>query len=354
MTRGNAAEAEELTQESFLQLFRKIGTFRGESAFSTWLHRLAFNIVLMRLRKRNYQAVSLDEMFEPGEKTAGLEKYIASRDSRLCGTVDRMDLKRAIEQLPQGYKTVFILHDVQGYEHTKLPRCEAVLWEIRNLNCTRLVHGCANSCRLVCTRKKILCLRALNRFSKQRPLVCSWLPSCRATGNKASQQRVLHSEEELMNTERKLTILATVLAFLTTLPVARASEQDQATKLTFNKAVQIPGRVLPAGTYWFVLAESNTTPNVVQVFNSDRSTLYATVLSVNARTKPADKTTITFADRGSMQPENIVTWFHPGYTTGHEFVYANSEEKELAQVKQHAVVAVEQNQHQKKPTAIGD
>jgi hypothetical protein len=157
-----------------------------------------------------------------------------------------------------------------------------------------------------------------------------------------------------MNTERKLTILATVLAFLTTLPVARASEQDQATKLTFNKAVQIPGRVLPAGTYWFVLAESNTTPNVVQVFNSDRSTLYATVLSVNARTKPADKTTITFADRGSMQPENIVTWFHPGYTTGHEFVYANSEEKELAQVKQHAVIAVEQNQHQKKPTAIGD
>ena len=120
MTRGNAAEAEELTQESFLQLFRKIGTFRGESAFSTWLHRLAFNIVLMRLRKRNYRAVSLDEMFEPGEKTAGLEKYIASRDSRLCGTVDRMDLKRAIEQLPQGYKTVLILHDVQGYEHNEI------------------------------------------------------------------------------------------------------------------------------------------------------------------------------------------------------------------------------------------
>jgi len=56
-----------------------------------------------------------------------------------------------------------------------------------------------------------------------------------------------------MNTQRKLVILATVLAFLTTLPVARASDQDQASKLTFNKAVQIPGRVLPAGTYWFVL-----------------------------------------------------------------------------------------------------
>lgn len=158
-----------------------------------------------------------------------------------------------------------------------------------------------------------------------------------------------------MNTQRKLMILATVLAFLTTLPVARASDQDQATKLTFNKAVQIPGRVLPAGTYWFVLAESNTAPNVVQVFSSDRSTLYATILTINAeRSNPADKTTITFADRGSMQPENIVTWFYPGFSTGHEFVYSNSEEKELAQLKQHTVIAAEQNQHQKKPTAIGD
>ena len=158
-----------------------------------------------------------------------------------------------------------------------------------------------------------------------------------------------------MNTQRKLMILATVLAFLTTLPVARASEQDQATKLTFNKAVQIPGRVLPAGTYWFVLAETNTTPNVVRIFNSDRSTLYATILTVNAaRSNPADTTTITFADRGSMQPENIVTWFYPGFSTGHEFVYSNSEEKELAQLKQHTVIAAEQNQQQKKLTAIGD
>jgi len=120
MMRGNAAEAEELTQESFLQLFRKINTFRGESAFSTWLHRLAFNIVLMRMRKRNYQVVSLDEMLEPGEKTARLEKFVASRDLQLCGTVDRMDIERAIEQLPRGYKAVFVLHDVEGYEHHEI------------------------------------------------------------------------------------------------------------------------------------------------------------------------------------------------------------------------------------------
>ena len=158
-----------------------------------------------------------------------------------------------------------------------------------------------------------------------------------------------------MSTQRKLMILATVLAFLTTLPVARASELDQATKLTFNKAVQIPGRVLSAGTYWFVLAETNSVSNVVQVFNSDRSTLYATIPTINAeRSNPTDKTAITFADRGSMQPEYIVTWFYPGFSSGHEFVYSNSEEKELAQLKQHTVIAAEQNQHQKKPTAIGD
>jgi RNA polymerase sigma-70 factor, ECF subfamily len=121
MIRGNAAEAEDLTQESFMQLFRKIGTFRGESAFSTWLHRLAFNVVLMRLRKHSFQVLSLDEMFQPGEKSSGLlQKHIGSRDLRLAGSADRMDLERALEQLPPGYKAVFILHDVQGYQHREI------------------------------------------------------------------------------------------------------------------------------------------------------------------------------------------------------------------------------------------
>lgn len=120
MMRGNSAEAEELTQESFLQLFRKIGTFRGESAFSTWLHRLAFNIVLMRLRKRSFQVVSMDEMPEPGENTPGLHEYIGAPDQRLSGSVDRMDLERALKQLPRGYRAVFILHDVHGYEHNEI------------------------------------------------------------------------------------------------------------------------------------------------------------------------------------------------------------------------------------------
>ena len=156
-----------------------------------------------------------------------------------------------------------------------------------------------------------------------------------------------------MNIQKKLMILATMLAFLIMLPMARASEEDQATKLTFNKAVQIPGRVLPAGTYWFVLAESNT--KVVHIFNSDRSTLYATILTNNAeRPKPTDNTAITFADRGSMQPETIVTWFYPGDTSGHELVYSNREKQELAQVKHHTVMASAQDKQQIQTVATGD
>jgi RNA polymerase sigma-70 factor, ECF subfamily len=120
MMRGNAAEAEDLTQESFMQLFRKIRTFRGEAAFSTWLHRLAFNIVLMRLRRHSYQAVSLDETPEPGADNKQTRREIGSRDLHLSGSVDRLDLERVLEQLPSGYKEIFILHDVEGYEHHEI------------------------------------------------------------------------------------------------------------------------------------------------------------------------------------------------------------------------------------------
>jgi hypothetical protein len=176
-----------------------------------------------------------------------------------------------------------------------------------------------------------------------------------ARRNKTGVKTVIHDEEEVMNIQKKLTILATMLAFLMMLPVARASEEDQATKLTFNKAVQIPGRVLPAGTYWFVLLETNTAPQIVQIFNSDRSTLYATILTNNAeRSKSTDDTALTLADRGSMQPETIVTWFYPGYTSGHEFVYSNREEKELAQVSHRTVMAAVGEKHQIQTAVAGD
>ena len=117
---GNTAEAEDLTQEAFLQLFRKIGTFRGESAFSTWLHRLAVNVVLMRLRKKSLAETSLEEVTDPDEDVGGPRKDIGGPDLRLSGSVDRVNLERAVEQLPPGYRSVFVLHDVQGYEHNEI------------------------------------------------------------------------------------------------------------------------------------------------------------------------------------------------------------------------------------------
>src|ERR1035438_7518292 len=116
---GNTAEAEDLTQEAFLQLFRKIATFRGESAFSTWLHRLAVNVVLMRLRKKGLPEVSLEETLEPPNED-GPRKDIGTLDNALVGAIDRVNLGRAIESLPPGYRIIFVLHDVEGYEHNQI------------------------------------------------------------------------------------------------------------------------------------------------------------------------------------------------------------------------------------------
>lgn len=116
----NTAEAEDLAQEAFLQLFRKIHTFRGDSAFSTWLHRLAVNVVLMKLRKKTVPETSLEETTEPDEESGSPRKDVGGPDLLLSGSIDRVNLERAIEQLPPGYKTVFVLHDIQGYEHNEI------------------------------------------------------------------------------------------------------------------------------------------------------------------------------------------------------------------------------------------
>ena len=117
---GNTAEAEDLTQDAFLQLFRKIGTFRGESAFSTWLHRLAVNVVLMKLRKKTLPETSLEESTDPEDESGGPRREIGAPDLLLSGSIDRVHLERAIEQLPPGYRQVFVLHDVQGFEHNEI------------------------------------------------------------------------------------------------------------------------------------------------------------------------------------------------------------------------------------------
>ncbi|MDE3200386.1 MAG: sigma-70 family RNA polymerase sigma factor [Acidobacteriota bacterium] len=116
---NNVAEAEDLTQEAFLQLHRKIATFRGDSAFSTWLHRLAVNVVLMHLRKKGIPVTSLDEAMEPTHED-GPGKSFGAPDLSLIGSIDRLTLEKAVADLPAGYRLVFILHDVEGYEHNEI------------------------------------------------------------------------------------------------------------------------------------------------------------------------------------------------------------------------------------------
>jgi RNA polymerase sigma-70 factor (ECF subfamily) len=115
------AEAEDLTQEAFLQVFRSVGSFRGDSAFSTWLYRVAVNTVLMKLRRRKAPPVlSLDEPVSP--ESPSLRHDVGKADPRLSGAVDRIALRRAMQELPEGCRQIFALHEVQGYQHNEIAR----------------------------------------------------------------------------------------------------------------------------------------------------------------------------------------------------------------------------------------
>lgn len=116
---GNFAQAEDFTQEAFLQLYRKIASFRGESAFATWLHRLTVNIVLMHFRKKSLPEVSLEETLDPQQEDRP-SKDIGMRDNALHGAVDRIALEEALGELSPGYRIIFVLHDIEGYEHNEI------------------------------------------------------------------------------------------------------------------------------------------------------------------------------------------------------------------------------------------
>jgi hypothetical protein len=133
-----------------------------------------------------------------------------------------------------------------------------------------------------------------------------------------------------------------ILTFGVLSPLAHADEANQQTKVTFNHSVQVPGRILPAGTYWFQIAESSSSDNIVQIYGADRTTLYATILTGSSeRPDPTDETSFTLAERSSDQPAALLEWFYPGNTIGHAFLYSSKESKELAQDKQETILAPE-------------
>ena len=115
----DVADAEDLTQEAFLQVFRNINSFRGESAFSTWLYRIAVNTVLMKLRRRKEPPLlCLDEPVSA--ESPSLKRDVGTADLNLSGAIDRIALRRAIEKLPEGCRQIFDLHEVQGFQHYEI------------------------------------------------------------------------------------------------------------------------------------------------------------------------------------------------------------------------------------------
>jgi RNA polymerase sigma-70 factor, ECF subfamily len=118
MTRS-IPDAEDLSQDALLQLWRRIDTFRGESKFMTWFQRLTINVVLMHLRKKGLRVISLDELAEsdgPGESPRSFGKD----DPELVAVADRLSIEQAISDLPAGYRLIFVLHDIEGYQHNEI------------------------------------------------------------------------------------------------------------------------------------------------------------------------------------------------------------------------------------------
>jgi len=122
------ADAEDLTQDVFLLLFRKISSFRGESAFTTWLNRLVSNVAFMHLRKNRRPHVSLDDAGRSPDEP--VRREVGDHDLRLIGCIDRITLERAIATLPPGYRAVYALYELQGYGHHEI--AEIMNWSVGN------------------------------------------------------------------------------------------------------------------------------------------------------------------------------------------------------------------------------
>jgi len=164
---------------------------------------------------------------------------------------------------------------------------------------------------------------------------------------KPQETRGLNSKEDKVNRD-KWFIVTFFLAMLCTLAAPSAmmaDEWDKATKLTFSEPVEVPGQVLPAGTYWFTLADSESDRNIVQIWNADRTRLVTTILAIpDYRLQPRGRTVIHFEERPSDQPEAIHSWFYPGNNFGQEFVYPKTRATQLAKQTSRPVLSMPNEQ----------
>jgi len=135
-------------------------------------------------------------------------------------------------------------------------------------------------------------------------------------------------------------IFSLILACAVFLPRARADQWNQMTRVTFNEPVEIPGAVLPAGTYWFVLVNNISDRDIVRIYSGDWSKLDAELQTVPAyRRQITNDTEVKFVERTPQKPPALLKWFFPGNTVGHEFIYSSRHEKEFARDAKQDVVA---------------
>jgi hypothetical protein len=145
-----------------------------------------------------------------------------------------------------------------------------------------------------------------------------------------------------MKIHKSYVVVGMIIAFALLFELAAHADQpDQATKITFSQPIQVPGQILPAGTYLFKLAGDGL--DIVQIFSWDRTHLYATLSTIPTENpQETGDTTVALAEQGAGKPDLLLKWFYPGNETGHEFVYSNQLEKEIARDKQQTVVTNQQ------------
>ncbi|MFY9528992.1 MAG: hypothetical protein WBC04_19530 [Candidatus Acidiferrales bacterium] len=147
-------------------------------------------------------------------------------------------------------------------------------------------------------------------------------------------------------------VLGVALIVSAYIPAARATEWDKTTKITFTRSIQIPGTVLPSGTYVFKLLDSPSNRHVVQIFNADQTQLITTVLAIpNYQLEPSEKTVLTYAERPSGQPEALEAWFYPGDNFGQQFVYPKSESEQPSRVNHVRLTTAGDMANSAQPTA---
>jgi len=162
----------------------------------------------------------------------------------------------------------------------------------------------------------------------------------RRTGDVAARRpgQLVRKGDTTMKPFRVFTALSVLALFVSCLPFLRADDWDKATKVTFSESVQVPGKVLPAGTYVFKLLNSAADRHIVQIFNEDHSQLITTVLAIpNQRLEASGKTILTYHERPADQPMALAAWFYPGDTFGQEFAYPKSESEVLSRLNNEQV-----------------